>query len=127
MAKRPGHVDVITEVGYCNFCNRSRNLRREEHHLGGLVRTIVSCETCHRTLSSSMGVAAPEPEPLTAEAAAAPSDGETPQATSATAAKTPAAKKAPAKKSAAKKPSAAKPRTPPKPRSTGTRKSTRTK
>src|SRR5690348_12209476 len=62
MAKRPGHVEVVTEVGYCNFCNRTRNLRREEHHLGGLVRTIVTCETCHRTLTSTMGVAAAEPE-----------------------------------------------------------------
>src|SRR5438270_603682 len=44
MAKRPGHVEVLTEVGFCNFCNRTRNLRNEEHHLGGLVRTIVTCE-----------------------------------------------------------------------------------
>ena len=27
-------VDVTTEVGFCNFCNRTRNLRREQHHLG---------------------------------------------------------------------------------------------
>src|SRR2546423_3454277 len=62
MNKRPGQVDVITEVGYCPSCGRTRNLRREEHHLGALVRTIVTCETCHRTLSSSMGVASTEPE-----------------------------------------------------------------
>ena len=131
MAKRPGRVEVTTEVGYCNFCNRTRNLRREEHHLGGLVRTIVSCETCHRTLSSSIGVATPEPEPPTPEPAAAPADGEKPQATRAAAAKKPAATKQAAKKPATKKPaakkSAAKPKTPPKPRSTATRKSTRTR
>ena len=60
MNKRPGHVTVTTEVNYCSFCDRVRNLRREEHHLGTLVRTIVTCETCHRTLSSTMGVAAVE-------------------------------------------------------------------
>jgi hypothetical protein len=61
--KRPGHVVVTTEVGFCSFCGRPRNLRREEHQLGTLVRTIVTCETCHRTVSSSIGVAGPEPEP----------------------------------------------------------------
>ena len=60
MNKRPGHVTVTTEVNYCSFCDRVRNLRREEHHLGTLVRTIITCETCHRTLSSTMGVAAVE-------------------------------------------------------------------
>src|SRR5579864_1171414 len=70
MTKRPGHVEVTTEVAYCSFCNRSRNLRREEHHLGGMVRTIVTCETCHRTLSSTMGVAAAQEE--AAEEVAAP-------------------------------------------------------
>src|SRR5207302_9763936 len=62
MNKRPGHVNVTVETGYCNFCGRTRNLRREEHQLGTLVRTIMTCETCHRTLSSSVGVAAIEPE-----------------------------------------------------------------
>ncbi len=57
MNKRPGHVNVTIEAGYCSFCDRTRNLRREERHLGTLVRTIVTCETCHRTLSSTMGVA----------------------------------------------------------------------
>jgi len=57
MNKRPGHVEVTTEVNYCSFCDRVRNLRREEHHLGTLVRTVITCETCHRTLSSTMGVA----------------------------------------------------------------------
>ncbi|HXM73455.1 MAG TPA: hypothetical protein VN940_09530 [Candidatus Dormibacteraeota bacterium] len=60
MNKRPGHVEVTTEVNYCSFCDRVRNLRREEHHLGTLVRTVITCETCHRTLSSTMGVAAVE-------------------------------------------------------------------
>src|SRR5207253_6822278 len=62
MNKRPGHVNVTVETGYCNFCGRTRNLRREEHQLGTLVRTIITCESCHRTLSSSVGVAAVEPE-----------------------------------------------------------------
>ena len=128
MAKRPGHVEVVTEVGYCNFCNRSRNLRREEHHLGGLVRTIVTCETCHRTLSSTMGVAGAEPEPAKAEPAPEPAPtaaAEKPKPKRATPKKA-AAKKPAAKKPAAKK-AAAKPKTPPKPRSSGTRKSTRSK
>jgi hypothetical protein len=57
MNKRPGHVRVTTEPGYCTFCDRTRNLRREERQLGTFVRTVVTCETCHRTLSSTMGVA----------------------------------------------------------------------
>jgi pyruvoyl-dependent arginine decarboxylase (PvlArgDC) len=68
--KRPGHVVVTTEVGFCSFCGRPRNLRNEQHQLGALVRTIVTCETCHRTLSSSVGVATEEqaaPEPVAAE------------------------------------------------------------
>jgi hypothetical protein len=60
MNKRPGHVNVTTEAGYCNFCGRPRNLRSEEHQLGNFVRTVVTCETCHRTLSSTMGVATHE-------------------------------------------------------------------
>jgi len=70
MNKRPGHVEVTTEVAYCSFCDRVRNLRREEHHLGTLVRTVITCETCHRTLSSTMGVApveAPADEAMKAE------------------------------------------------------------
>lgn len=51
---------MTTEAGYCNFCGRPRNLRHEEHHLGNFVRTVVTCETCHRTLSSTMGVATSE-------------------------------------------------------------------
>ena len=74
------HVKVMTEVGYCPFCQRSRNLRREERQLGGLVRTTIECESCHRTLSSTMAppaapakeeAPAPEPEPEP-EAKAAP-------------------------------------------------------
>jgi hypothetical protein len=58
--KRPGHVVVTTEVAMCSFCGRPRTLRNEQHQLGSLVRTIVTCETCHRTLSSTMSVASPE-------------------------------------------------------------------
>ena len=75
MNKRPGQVNVTTEASFCSFCGRPRNLRREEHQLGNFVRTVVTCETCHRTLSSTMGVAstdtpASEAEPTHAEAAA---------------------------------------------------------
>ena len=75
MNKRPGHVEVTVETGYCSFCDRVRNLRHEEHHLGTLVRTVITCETCHRTLSSTMGVspanetqAAPAADEVVAEA-----------------------------------------------------------
>jgi hypothetical protein len=74
MNKRPGHVVVTTEVAVCSFCGRPRTLRHEEHQLGTLVRTIITCETCHRTLSSTIGVAstAPaEPESIATEAAPA--------------------------------------------------------
>jgi hypothetical protein len=63
------NVTVTTEVGYCPFCRRSRTLRREERHLGGLVRTMVSCETCHQTLSTTMS---PAPEPVAESIAEAP-------------------------------------------------------
>jgi hypothetical protein len=66
---------VTTEVAVCSFCGRPRTLRHEEHQLGTLVRTIITCETCHRTLSSTIGVAstAPaEPEPVAPEPALAP-------------------------------------------------------
>lgn len=76
MNKRPGHVAVTTDVGFCNFCDRTRNLRREEHHLGALVRTVITCESCHRTLSSTMGVAAAEAPPPETAAAAIPLQGE---------------------------------------------------
>jgi septal ring-binding cell division protein DamX len=67
MPKRPGHVNVTTEVGYCPFCTRARNLRREDHIMGALMRSTITCETCHRTLSSTMGSA--ETLELAAEAA----------------------------------------------------------
>jgi hypothetical protein len=59
--KRPGQIKVTVETGYCSFCDRTRNLRREERHLGALVRTVVSCESCHRLLSSTIGVADAKP------------------------------------------------------------------
>jgi hypothetical protein len=70
MNKRPGHVTVTTEVSYCSFCGRARNLRREEHQLGNFIRTVVTCETCHRTLASTMGVASTD-APASAETPAA--------------------------------------------------------
>ena len=87
MNKRPGHVNVTTEVGFCSVCGRSRNLRREEHQLGTFVRTVVTCETCHRTLSSTMGVA-PVEEPAAkldaaAVEAAVPAATKTPRASTA--------------------------------------------
>jgi len=75
MNKRPGHVVVTTEVAMCSFCGRPRTLRNEQHQLGALVRTIVTCETCHRTLSSSIAVAAAErvePESIAVEPQATP-------------------------------------------------------
>ena len=98
MNKRPGHVKVTTEVGYCSVCGRSRNLRREEHQLGTFVRTVVTCETCHRTLSSTMGVAAVEEPATNAEAAAVE-------------AVAPAAPRAPRARTASPKPKATKART----------------
>jgi len=141
MNKRPGHVTVTTEVGYCNFCQRTRNLRREDHQLGQLVRTIVACETCHRTLSSTIGVATATPEPALApepETVPAPAAKSAPQAEE----KKPATKRAPAKRkapaarkakpaaAAKSKPAAAakgKAKTPAKPTSTATRPTTRKK
>ena len=102
MNRRPGQVKVTTEVAYCSFCGRPRNLRREEHQLGTLVRTIITCETCHRTLSSSMGVATPEPAPQAAPEAV-PVEAESKPKKRAT---KPAEKKA-AARPAAKKPAAA--------------------
>ena len=124
MNRRPGHVDVTTEVGFCNFCNRTRNLRREAHHLGALVRMIVSCETCHRTLSSSVGVASTEPE-------AAPAPQPEPARVEVAAEGKPKPKRAPAKRAPAKratKPKATgKAKVPAKPRSTATRRTSRKK
>src|SRR5437870_11764989 len=93
MNKRPGHVNVTVETGYCNFCGRTRNLRREEHQLGTLVRTIITCESCHRTLSSSVGLAVVAPEVVEA-----PAEIEVPlQAAAQPTAKTQAKANAPAK------------------------------
>jgi hypothetical protein len=75
MNKRPGHVTVTSEAGYCSFCGRPRNLRREEHQLGTFVRTIVTCESCHRTLSSTMGVAGAEAPAAESAGDKASSDG----------------------------------------------------
>ena len=106
MNKRPGHVTVTTEVGVCSFCGRPRNLRREEHQLGTFVRTVVTCETCHRTLSSTMGVAsteAPASETAPAKAEAAVTSAAKPA---------PATKPQPAKRTVATKanPPATKPK-----------------
>jgi len=104
MNKRPGHVVVTTEVGFCSFCGRPRNLRREAHQLGTLVRTIVTCETCHRTLSSTIGVASAEPaeaavsEPVAAQPEPAPAPAPKPAAK-----RKPAAVKATTSKSRAPK------------------------
>jgi uncharacterized membrane protein len=94
MNRRPGHVTVTTEVAYCSFCDRVRNLRREAHLLGTRVRTIVTCETCHRTLSSTMGVAEASPE------------GASPAAAEKVTAPAPAAPAKPARKPVAKQPAA---------------------
>ena len=129
MNKRPGAVRVTTEVAYCTFCGRPRTLRREERQLGALVRTVITCETCHRTLSSTVGVADPEaataevaaPEPATAVSAPEPA---APAAPAAKAPRTPA--KAAATKAAPKakpKPKAppTKKKVPPKPRGKGSK------
>jgi hypothetical protein len=86
--KRPGQIKVTVETGFCSFCDRTRSLRREERQLGALVRNVISCESCHRVLSSTIGVAAAEtlpaaqgamaaaeiePDPLPVRAAAEPS------------------------------------------------------
>lgn len=97
------HVTVTTEVGYCPFCRRTRNLRREERQLGGLVRTNIDCESCHRTLSSLIGppaapVEEPAPvapaEPAEAEAPVKPAPRRAPRRPAATAAKKPATTRA---------------------------------
>ena len=106
MSRHPGQIDVTTEVGYCPSCGRTRNLRRESHRLGGLVRTIVTCETCHRTLSSSIGVATPEP--VQAEPEPEPELTPKPEPAKPASAK-PAANKPPVKKPAVKKPGVKKP------------------
>src|ERR1700693_3374381 len=88
MNKRPGHVVVTTEGAMCSFCGRPRTLRSEQHQLGALVRTIVTCETCHRTLSSSISVesietAAPERAAMEPELAQEPAAAARPSKTQA--------------------------------------------
>jgi hypothetical protein len=108
----PGvHVSVTTEVGYCPFCQRTRNLRREERHLGGLVRIIVACESCNRTLSNTMGVPSATPAEEPAAPAEVPAsepelEPEPARAPAATKSRKPAAAKAKAEP-ATKKPAAA--------------------
>src|SRR5260370_42203983 len=101
MNKRPGHVVVTTEVAFCSFCGRPRTLRNEAHQLGTLVRTLVTCETCHRTLSSTIGIASAETaepaEAAASEPVAVEAEAETP------APKTPAKRKPAAAKAAAPK------------------------
>jgi hypothetical protein len=128
MNRRPGHIDVVTEVGYCPSCGRTRNLRREDHHLGTLVRTIVTCETCHRTLSSSIGVATAEPIKAEPEPVPEPQPESAPEPEPRKSA--PAARAAAKKAAPAKKPAAVKKKPAPrggKPTSTATRKVTKKK
>jgi hypothetical protein len=127
MNRRPGQIDVVTEVGYCPSCGRTRNLRREEHHLGQLVRTVVTCETCHRTLSSSIGAASTEP--VAAEATPEPAPQPEPAQPAAAKSKTPVKKATTSKKPATKKAAPAKKPAARggKPASTATRKVTRRK
>jgi hypothetical protein len=115
--KRPGQIKVTVETGFCSFCDRTRNLRREERQLGALVRTVTSCESCHRVLSSTIGVAEPE---AAAESKAPAAEPETTEATAAAPRKrevTPKATSAAGKpKAATPKPkAAAKPKAPAKP------------
>lgn len=134
MNKRPGTVIVTTEVGYCSFCGRPRNLRREDHQLGTLVRSIVTCETCHRTLSSTVGVASAEPaepSPVPVETAKAPSplpaaSRPAPPASGKVKKPEPAVKKAAQAKTAAKAKATAKPGKPA-PKRTTTKSATKKK
>jgi hypothetical protein len=90
---------VTTEVAVCSFCGRPRTLRHEEHQLGTLVRTIITCETCHRTLSSTIGVAstAPaEPEPVAPEPAQTMETAEVPPKAAARPAAKPTVERKPA-------------------------------
>jgi hypothetical protein len=101
--KRPGHVTVTIETGYCSFCDRTRNLRREERQLGTLIRTVIACESCHRLLSSTMGVASAD----TPSTEATPAQGAPAQAEVEAAAAPVKRAAAPKVKAAAAKPKAA--------------------
>jgi hypothetical protein len=95
MKKSLGNVTVTTEVGFCPFCSRTRTLRREERHLGGLVRTNIDCETCHRTLSSTMAPAEAAPEAAAESPAAESPAAESPTAEAAVSVAEPESKPAP--------------------------------
>lgn len=116
MSRNPGHVTVTNEVGYCTACGRPRNLRREERQVGEMVRAIVTCETCHRTLSNTMVMAsslAATAEPAAAvetEDAAAPVAALTAAEPAAARPKSPVEPKPPAKPKLAAKPKPAKPK-----------------
>ena len=90
---------MTVETGFCSFCDRTRGLRREERQLGALVRTVTSCESCHRVLSSTIGVADHDVPSETEPAKAEPEAGATPRkrATAPKAAATAKPKAAPAK------------------------------
>jgi cell division septation protein DedD len=105
MPNPSANVTTTTEVGYCPFCQRTRNLRRDEHKMGGLVRTTIDCESCHRTLSSTIGPPQAKPEPEPVKAAEPEPEAEAKPARKAAAAKKPAAVK---KAAASSKPAAAK-------------------
>jgi hypothetical protein len=105
--KRPGQIKVTIETGFCSFCDRTRNLRREERQLGALVRTVTSCESCHRVLSSTIGVA--EPDAAT-EITATPAATQ-PEAEAAVATASPKRAATPKPKAAVKPKAAAKPKT----------------
>jgi hypothetical protein len=115
MARRPGHVVVTTEVAVCSFCGRPRTLRREAHQLGGLVRTVVTCETCHRTLSSTIAAGTAEPETVAASpepaAEAAPEPAPEPEAVTQPAARKRAAKASTTRAKTTRKPAAKAPAT----------------
>ena len=103
MPPAPGtNVTVTTEVGYCPFCRRTRNLRREERHLGGLMRTTIECESCHRVLSSTMGPPPPTPAPPAVDVVETAAAEPEPKSAAAPKPKKTAARRAPA----AKKPAA---------------------
>lgn len=128
MNKRPGQVSVTTDVAFCSFCGRPRTLRREERHLGTLVRTTVTCETCHRTLSSTIGVAGTGPAPAeAAQVEAQAAEALEKPAQEAAAERTAQAPAAPKPKAATKPRAAPKPRAEPKTKAAPERRPTKSK
>lgn len=103
--KRPGQIKVTVETGFCSFCDRTRSLRREERQLGTLIRTVISCESCHRVLSSTIGVATAE-TPSAAQAAVAVAEIE-PDPSPVRATALPSRREVPGTKRAAAKPKTA--------------------